>query len=50
MNFYKSGDSGGSVATRVATQVLLTALALIPVFAFVATVATKKNALHGAIR
>jgi hypothetical protein len=43
----KSGDSGDVKATFVATQLLLTALALSSVFAFVACVACPKNALHG---
>jgi hypothetical protein len=43
---HKSGYSGHSVATRVATPAVLIALALSSVFAFVATVATQKNALH----
>jgi hypothetical protein len=42
----KSGDSGDVKATFVATQLLLTALDLSSVFAFVACVACPKNALH----
>jgi hypothetical protein len=42
-DFYKSGDSGDIKATRVATRVLLTALALSPVFALVACVACQKT-------
>jgi hypothetical protein len=41
-----SGYSGHNMATGVATRGVLIALALSPVFAFVATVATRKNALH----
>jgi hypothetical protein len=43
---WKSGDSGDVKATFVATQVLLMALALSSLFAFVACVACQKNALH----
>jgi hypothetical protein len=45
-NFYKSGYSGYVVATPVATRVLMTGLDLSPVFALVATVATKKMPLY----